>query len=140
MRLRRKSIIGRISAKGELDAPFQVLSDFCSMHKGKSIIIRLEILSKEPSEKVRAYYFGYIIPEVQDALMQTYGERLTKSKTDEWIRSQCPIFLEETRENGKWRTRIKEFEDLDPAEVNEAIEWIFQFMSENLNLILDDAL
>lgn len=140
MRLRKKTIIGKIDSHGEPIIPWNTFKDFCSLHKDKGIIVRAEIMSKEPSEKVKAYYFGYIVPEIQEALMQTYGERFTKSKTDEWIRSQCPLFLDETREEGKWRTRVREFEELDPAEVNEAIEWIFQFASENLNLILDDAL
>lgn len=140
MRLRRKTIVGKITPTGELNAPWQVLEDFCSMHKGRGVILRAEILSKEPSEKTKAYYFGYIVPEVQEAVAQVYGERFTKSQTDEWLRKQCPLFIEETRENGKWRARIKEFEELDPAEANEAIEWVFQFAGENLNLILDDAL
>lgn len=140
MRLRRKTIVGKIDSKGDLNAPWQVLQDFCSMHKDRGIILRAEILSKEPSEKVKAYYFGYILGEVREALMQTYGERFTKSQTDEWLRKQCPLFIEETREKGEWKVRLKEFEELDPAEANEAIEWIFQFASENLNLILDDAL
>lgn len=140
MRLRRKSLVGKIDSKGELKAPWNTLYDFCTMHKDRAVIIRAEIMPKEPSEKVQAYYFGYIIPEFQDAIMQAYGERLTKSQTDEWIRCQCPLFIEETRENGRWRKRIREFEELDPAEANEAIEWMFQFASENLNLVIDDAL
>lgn len=140
MRLRRKTIVCRIDEDGEPHGAWNVLWDFFSMHKGKGVIIRAEIVAKEPSEKVKAYYFGYIIPEVQDAIMQAYGERYTKSQTDEWLRSQCPLFIEETRENGVWKKRVKEIEELDSSEMNEAIEWIFQFVSENLNLILDDAI
>lgn len=139
MRLRKKAIVGRINSQGEIQAPWSVLYDFASMHKGDSVAIRCEILPKTPSDKVKAYYFGYILSEIQQALWQTYGERFTKEETDEWIRKQCPLCIEETRDKGKWKVRVKEFEDLDPCEANELIEWLFQFSIENLNLVLDDA-
>lgn len=140
MRLRRKTIIGRVNDDGELIAPWNALNDFLSMHKGRGVVLRAEIMSKEPSEKTKAYFWGYIIPEVKEALMQVYGERYTKAQTYDWLRKQCPLFIEETREKGEWRVRIKEFEELDPSEANEVIDWTIQFCAENLELIIQDAM
>lgn len=137
MRLRRKTIVGKIDSKGNLNAPWQVLQDFCSMHQDRGVIIRAEILSKEPSEKTKAYFFGYIIDEIRGALMQEYGERFTKEQTYDWIRKQCSLFYAEERLDGKWKVRIKEFEELSQEEANEAIDDIIQFCAENLSLIID---
>lgn len=138
MRLRRKTIVGKINSKGELNAPWQVLTDFCSMHKDRGIILRAEILSTEPSEKTKNYFFGYIINELREILWQTYGERYTKEQTYDWIRKQCPLFLHEERENGEWRVRLKEFEELDSAEAVEVVDWIMQYVAENFNEILEE--
>ena len=137
MRLRRKTIVGKITPTGELNAPWQVLMDFCSMHKDRGIILRAEILSKEPSEKTCAYFWGYVIDEIRNALMQEYGERFTKEQTYDWIRKQCSLFYAEERIEGKWKVRIKEFEELSQEEANEAIDDIIQFCAENLSLIID---
>ena len=138
MRLRRKTIVGKITPTGELNAPWQVLTDFCSMHKDRGVILRAEILPKEPSEKSKNYFFGYIINELREILWQTYGERYTKEQTYDWIRRQCPLFLHEERENGEWRVMLKEFEELDSAEVVEVIDWIMQYVAENFNEILEE--
>lgn len=139
MRLRRKTIIGKIDSKGKLAAPISVLEDFFSMHKGKGVIIRAEIMASEPSEKVRGFFFGYIIPELQGAMEQVYGERYSKGQTYDWLRKQCPLFYKEERVEGKWKVILKEFEELDASEANDVIEWTMQFASENFGLIINDA-
>lgn len=129
--------MGRIGLKGEINAPWQVLEDFASMHKGKSVAIRMEILPVEPSEKTRGYFFGYVLSEVQNALMDVYGERMSKEQSYDWLRRQCPLFITEERVNGEWKAILKDFEDLDQAEAGEVIDWTIQFCAENFNLILD---
>lgn len=69
--------------------------------------------------------------------MQEYGERFTKEQTYDWIRKQCSLFYAEERIEGKWKVRIKEFEELSQEEANEAIDDIIQFCAENLSLIID---
>lgn len=137
MRLRRKTIVGKIDSKGNLNAPWQVLQDFCSMHQNRGVIIRAEILSKEPSEKATNYFFGYIVPELQGILMDVYGERFTKEQSYDWIRKQCPLFVQEERIKGEWRATLKDWEQLDQAECNEVIEWIIQYCAENFYQVLD---
>ena len=137
MRLRRKTVIGRIGDEGRRDLPMEALEDFCSLHKGKGIILRAEILAVEPSDKVTNYFFGYVVPEMQGMLMQEYGERYTKEQTYEWMKRQCPLFAREERADGRWRVGYKDFEELDSAEANEVIEWAVQYAAENFYQILD---
>lgn len=115
----------------------EALEDFCSLHKGKGIILRAEILAVEPSDKVTNYFFGYVVPEMQGMLMQEYGERYTKEQTYEWMKRQCPLFAREERADGRWRVGYKDFEELDSAEANEVIEWAVQYAAENFYQILD---
>lgn len=91
----------------------------------------------EPSEKTTNYFFGYLIPELQNAFLEQ-GEHLSKEQTYDKIRSLCPLFKKEERQNGEWRVTLKEFEELDQAESNEVIDWLYQWAAENLYLILDN--
>lgn len=138
MRVRRKTIVGLIDERGEIIAPWDAMREFCALHRGKRVIFRADIQPTEPSERTRNYFFGYCLPEIQAAYMTEYGEHLTREQTYDRIRGLCPLFSSEERVEGKWRTTIKEFEELDQAEANEAIEWLFQYCAENLSLILDD--
>ena len=137
MRVRRKTIIGLIGEQGEIQCSWNLLQDFCSSHKGKPVILRLEIQSSEPTEKTRNYFFGYCVPEAQNAFMTEYGEHYTKEQTYDKIRQLCPIFQRQERVDGRWRTTILEFEELDQAEANDAIEWLCRFMAEEFSVILD---
>lgn len=137
MRVRRKTMVGRIGERGEIQCSWEMLQDFCSSHKGKPVILRLEIQPTEPSERTQNYFYGYCIPEAQNAFMTEYGEHLTKEQTYNKIRELCPLFQKQERENGKWRTTYVEFEDLDQAEANDAIEWLCRFLAEEFSVILD---
>ena len=137
MRVRRKSIIGRIGENGEILCSWDTVQAFCSLHKGKPVILRLEIQPVEPSERTKNYFYGYCIPEAQNAFMTEYGEHLTKEQTYDKIRQLCPIFQKQERVDGRWRNTLQEFEDLDQAEANDAIEWLCRFLAEEFSVILD---
>lgn len=137
MRVRRKTFVGRIGEHGEILCSWNVVQDFCTSHKGKPVILRLEIQPSEPSERTKNYFFGYCVPEAQNAFMSEYGEHLTKEQTYDKIRQLCPLFQKQERENGKWRTTYLDFEDLDQAEANDAIEWLSRFLAEEFSCILD---
>lgn len=137
MRVRRKTFVGRIGEHGEILCSWNVVQDFCTSHKGKPVILRLEIQPSEPSERTKNYFFGYCVPEAQNAFMSEYGEHLTKEQTYDKIRQLCPLFQKQERENGKWRTTYLEFEDLAQEEANDAIEWLSRFLAEEFSCILD---
>ena len=115
------------------------MDEFCRMHPNRSIILRAEIQSKEPSSKLKAYFFGYVIKEAQRAFYDA-GEDYTEEQTYNRIRSVCPLFLSEERVEGKWKVRMREWEELDSAEAVEVVAWIQRYMAENYYTILNDPI
>ena len=109
MRIKRKTLVGRIDDKGNLIAPLQLLGDFCNLNKGRSVIIRIEVQPQEASEKLRNYVFGYVVPEMQ-RILHDNGEDYTREQTFNYLKSLCPVFLdEEYLGDGKWKQRKKEW-------------------------------
>ena len=138
MRIKRKTLVGRINAEGDLIAPMQLLQDFCNLNRERSVIIRVEVQPQEAGEKIRNYVFGYVIPEMQRILPDT-GEDYTRAQTFEYLKSICPVFLdEEYLGNGKWKQRKKEWEELDKAEVVEFVAWVQRLAAIEFNQIIQD--
>jgi hypothetical protein len=107
------------------------------MHKGRSLLVRLEVQSIEPTERMTNYFFGYVVKEMRNAY-ENLGESLTEAQTYDKIRANCPVFLEEKREKGEWKTRGKEWEELSVEEAVEAIAWIQRWASMEFGWIIDD--
>ena len=138
MRIKRKTLVGRINAEGDLIAPMQLLQDFCNLNRERSVIIRVEVQPQEPGEKIRNYVFGYVIPEMQ-RILHDNGEDYTRAQTFEYLKSICPVFLdEEYLGNGKWKQRKKEWEELDKAEVVEFVAWVQRLAAIEFNQIIQD--
>lgn len=136
MRIKRKTLVGRINAEGDLIAPMQLLQDFCNLNRERSVIIRVEVQPQEAGEKIRNYVFGYVIPEMQ-RILHDNGEDYTRAQTFEYLKSICPIFLdEEYLGNGKWKQRKKEWEELDKAEVVEFVAWVQRLAAIEFNQII----
>lgn len=138
MRLRTLILWTRIGERGGLKIPADRVTQFASMHKGKSVLIRMEIQSIEPTERMTNYFFGYVVKEMRRAY-DSLGESLTDEQTYNKIRENCPVFLEEKRENGAWKTRAKEWEELSIEEAVEAISWIQRWASMEFEWVIDDA-
>lgn len=138
MRVRKKAVIGRIDDRGEIQAHWQTIKDFCSMHKGRAVIVRAEIQPIEPSESLTNYVFGYLIPEVQQVFHDN-GLDFTKRETYQALCNYCPRMQDETYEgNGQWKVRLKEWEELDSAEAVAFIEWTQRWCAENFYYVLED--
>ena len=138
MRIKRKTLVGRINAEGDLIAPMQLLQDFCNLNRERSVIIRVEVQPQEAGEKIRNYVFGYVIPEMQ-RILHDNGEDYTRAQTFEYLKSICPVFLdEECLGNGKWKQRKKEWEELDKAEVVEFVAWVQRLAAIEFNQIIQD--
>ena len=138
MRIKRKTLVGRINAEGDLIAPMQLLQDFCNLNRERSVIIRVEVQPQEAGEKIRNYVFGYVIPEMQ-RILHDNGEDYTRAQTFEYLKSICPVFLdEEYLGNGKWKQRKKEWEDLDKAEAVEFVAWVQRLAAIEFNQIIQD--
>ena len=138
MRIKRKTLVGRINAEGDLIAPMQLLQDFCNLNRERSVIIRVEVQPQEAGEKIRNYVFGYVIPEMQ-RILHDNGEDYTRAQTFEYLKSICPVFLdEEYLGNGKWKQRKKEWEELDKAEIVEFVAWVQRLAAIEFNQIIQD--
>ena len=138
MTIKRKTLVGRINAEGDLIAPMQLLQDFCNLNRERSVIIRVEVQPQEAGEKTRNYVFGYVIPEMQ-RILHDNGEDYTRAQTFEYLKSICPVFLdEEYLGNGKWKQRKKEWEELDKAEVVEFVAWVQRLAAIEFNQIIQD--
>ena len=138
MRIKRKTLVGRINAEGDLIAPMQLLQDFCNLDRERSVIIRVEVQPQEAGEKIRNYVFGYVIPEMQ-RILHDNGEDYTRAQTFEYLKSICPVFLdEEYLGNGKWKQREREWEELDKAEVVEFVAWVQRLAAIEFNQIIQD--
>ena len=138
MRIKRKTLVGRINAEGDLIAPMQLLQDFCNLNRERSVIIRVEVQPQEAGEKIRNYVFGYVIPEMQ-RILHDNGEDYTRAQTFEYLKSICPVFLdEEYLGNGKWKQRKKDWEELDKAEVVEFVAWVQRLAAIEFNQIIQD--
>lgn len=138
MRIKRKTLVGRINAEGDLIAPMQLLQDFCNLNRERSVIIRVEVQPQEAGEKIRNYVFGYVIPEMQ-RILHDNGEDYTRAQTFEYLKSICPVFLdEEYFGNGKWKQRKKEWEELDKAEVVEFVAWVQRLAAIEFNQVIQD--
>lgn len=138
MRIKRKTLVGRINAEGDLIAPMQLLQDFCNLNRERSVIIRVEVQPQEAGDKIRNYVFGYVIPEMQ-RILHDNGEDYTRAQTFEYLKSICPVFLdEEYLGNGKWKQRKKEWEELDKAEVVEFVAWVQRLAAIEFNQIIQD--
>lgn len=135
MRVRSKTIFGRIDAKGVLK--ISGLEDFCKLHPGNCVKIRADIMPLEPTERLTNYFFGYVVKEMRLAY-ESLGNDYTEEQTYEQIKSNCPVFFEEKRENGSWKREAKEWEDLDVSEAVEAIGWIHRWAAVEFNWIIDD--
>ena len=138
MRIKRKTLVGRINAEGDLIAPMQLLQDFCNLNRERSVIIRVEVQPQEAGEKIRNYVFGYVIPEMQ-RILHDNGEDYTRAQTFEYLKSICPVLLEEEYlGNGKGKQRKKEWEELDKAEVVEFVAWVQRLAAIEFNQIIQD--
>lgn len=138
MRIKRKTLVGRINAEGDLIAPMQLLQDFCNLNRERGVIIRVEVQPQEAGEKIRNYVFGYVIPEMQ-RILHDNGEDYTRAQTFEYLKSICPVFLdEEYLGNGKWKQRKKEWEELDKAEIVEFVAWVQRLAAIEFNQIIQD--
>lgn len=137
MRVRSKTLFGRIDAHGELKIHADALADFAKLHKGAAVKIRVEVVPNEPTERMTNYFFGYVVKEMRQALISV-GNDFNEQETYDVIRKNCPVFFEEKRENGEWKRVAKEWEELDTAEAVEAIAWIQRWASTEFYWVIDD--
>lgn len=137
MRIRKIAITRRINKDGEISLDLPDIKDFCRQHKGKAVIVRIELLPTEVSEKSLAYYWKVAVPTVQRALYEL-GDNLTMEQTDALIRSQMAVCVEETWDGKALKKRVRGLDELDSSEFNEMMEQLKIWAAENLYAYVEE--
>lgn len=117
---------GRISASGKLLLPMDRVNAFLEKNKGKRVIVQFEAVEHGTTKAQRAYYYGYILPCVVEAL-KGQGNLLTKEIADAWLLDIFPVNVEATVAR-----------DLTKEQMSEFIEWLKEFAAENLDIYIED--
>lgn len=121
----RIQVTGRIDNDGQVLMPVQEIRNRCALFKGKRIVVTIEVLAGDCTENQKAYYFGYVVPTVQDA-MRELGERRNSRQVDLLLRTSYP----------DWTG--KSIDQFDRREMSDFLQWVQQYAAENLNVYIDD--
>lgn len=121
---------GIITDNGQLRLPMDRLNAFFAANKGKRVVVRFEAATPGSTELQLAYYFNYIVPTIQTALLET-GERKTERQTDVWLREQC------VHCTSGWGD-LMEARQMSKTDFSFFIEWLKQFAAENLYVYIED--
>ncbi len=118
-------IVGKVSKDGKLlISGIDEMNDFLSKWKNAKIVGTFKVFNPGGKEAMIGYYYGKILPDIQRAYFEL-GNQFSIEDTDLQLRVSCPMGSENVHQLS--REQLKSY-----------IEWIQQFASENLNLILTD--
>ena len=118
---------GEVTESGKLRLPMDRINEFLVQNKGKRLIVTFEVAEHGSSNALLRYYFGYIVPTVQQALTKL-GNRITRKETEKWLRSISPIM------EGK-----ESVNDVPQADMWEHIEFLKEYCAENLSVYIEEA-
>lgn len=118
---------GEVTENGKMRLPMDRVTEFLNQNKGKRLIVTFEVAEHGSSTALLRYYFGYIVPTVQQALTKL-GNRITRKQTEEWLRNISPIM------EGK-----ESVNDVPQADFWEHIEFLKEYCAENLNIYIEEA-
>lgn len=121
---------GMISENGLLRMPMDRLKAFFAEHKGERVVVRFEAAAPGSTALQLAYYYNYIVPTIQTALLET-GERKTERQTDVWLRQQC------VHCTSGWGD-LMEARQMSKTDFSLFLEWLKQFAAENLYVYIED--
>ena len=130
MKTKRVIEFGQIGQDGKILLPMDRIKAFAGANPGARLIARFEVAEPGSTELQRAYYWGYIIPTVQDALLE-FGERQSESGVDLMLRSMDAMLYTEEG--------LLEVEQLTKSQMSDYIDWIKQFAAENLHIFVEDS-
>lgn len=137
MRIQKKVLTKRISSDGELHLDCVELKEFARLHPNRAVVVRVELLPVEPSKKSFAYYWKVVVPTMQQGFYDK-GYVLTLEQTEKVLRQISPCMQDDKWENGKLSKRTKELDEVDASELNEMIEYLKIYASENLDTYIEE--
>lgn len=121
---------GIIGPNGQLRMPMDRLNAFFADHKGERVVVRFEAAAPGSTALQLAYYYNYIVPTIQIALLET-GERKTERQTDIWLREQC------VHCTSGWGD-LMEARQMSKNDFSLFLEWLKQYAAENLYVYIED--
>lgn len=113
-----------------------LLKRWAEDHKGKDIIIDIEVRTGKRSNPQNAYYWGVVIMMVQAALNE-YGNEFTRQETHEFLKAKFN-FKEVEVSEGHYLDIPVSTTKLDTVGFMEYILKIQQFGSEMLGIVIPD--
>lgn len=140
MKRKEFALPGQINNSGGLKMFMGELNEFFKENPGKRLIARFVILSDDPTERQKGYYFNYIVPEMKTVLWQN-GDRKTEEETELFLREVSPVCYASIPNinTGKYERVLREFSDLSKHDLTEHIEFIKQMAAEEYSAYIDDA-
>lgn len=130
MKTQKISESGLIGTDGRLRIPMDRVNAWCSEHKGERVVVRFEAAAPGSSELQLAYYFNYIVPTIQTALLET-GERKTEKQVDLWLRQQHGSCYNDYG-------GLLDARQISEPDFSDFLEWLKQFAAENLSVYIED--
>ena len=121
---------GIVDVNGQLRMPMERLNAFFAANKGKRVVVRFEAAEPGSSELQLAYYFNYIVPTIQTALLET-GERKTEKQVDLWLRQQCGSCYNDYG-------GLLEARQMSKPDFSDFLDWLKQYAAENLYVYIED--
>lgn len=102
---------------------------------GKEVEVLIRKKRRYRSLPQNNYYWGVIVPMVQEALINTWGEKnISKEQVHEILKRECNKKELINEETGEFLTYGKDTHDLSTTEFNEYIEKCRQWSSMWLNI------
>lgn len=122
------NISGKINQNGEPHIyNYSKFLDWCGQWRGSKIIATFHVID-ESSAKQYVYFKDYIIPQFIQG-MNSKGNYYSETGALEFIQSECPLI----EEVGK-----VDFFNMNKSKLNQVIEWLKQYMAENLDIYIND--
>lgn len=128
---------GYISGSGKLriDSDAQpMFLERISKYPGRNVVVTVDIESKKRSVQENRYYYGVVVALVQEALLNEWGESLTKEETHELLKQQCNWKELVNDSTGESLKVPQSTTDLTTVEFEDYLERCRRFAFEYLNV------
>lgn len=138
--MKKREIVttGKIDSTGNLRMYMGELTEFFQKWKNEKVIVKIEVVRKDVSKPLLAYYFKYVIPTFKIGFWNM-GERLTDEQTEKKLRELSPVmYVENVDDNGNYSYELKRVTDISNAEIIEHIEFLKQLAAEEFNIFIND--
>lgn len=122
---------GIVDGKGRLLLPQDRLNQEARRHRGYRVIATFEFVEPGSSEAQQAYYEGYVLPTIQQAI-RNQGTIIGIESLDRQLLGLYPGDLDE---NGMYPTRGRQ---LNMRQMSDFLDWLQQFAAENYETYIED--